>query len=460
MSTAQTDTIVAIATPPGRSGIGIVRLSGHNSLPILRSLVGSQSFDPRPNVLTLRNIFDPENGDVIDQALVCYFKKPHSFTGEDVVEIHAHGSPILLRAIVDASLHLDARMAEPGEFSLRSVANGRMQLSEAEAVRDLINAQTDEAVKQASRQMKGEVSKTLQPLKDELLRIIVRFESALEFVEDDLEPVAQHEISTALASVEVACARLTQTFSRGHLLNDGIRVTLLGRPNVGKSSLFNCLLGRARAIVTEIPGTTRDAIAESISIDGVPIILTDTAGLRVAVDQIEAIGVDRTKREAADSDLLIVVIDGSSELTSEDHSVLLEVADTQHLVAINKSDMPSFVDTRLDSFTVNRELCSVVPVSAKTGDGIEALRAGIIQRFTSGVFDAQGLLITNARHYDLLVRTIESIRSAQDAMRAHASEEVVLIDLHNALGFLGEITGETTSDEILGQIFSTFCIGK
>ena len=460
MSIAQTDTIVALATPPGRSGIGIVRLSGAASLPILRKLMASQSFEPEANVLNLRSIFDPENGEVLDQAMVCYFKAPHSFTGEDVVEIHCHGSPILLRAVIDASLKLHARMADPGEFSLRAVANSRMNLSEAEAVRDLIDAHTDAALKQATRQLKGEISNTLQPLKKELLKIIVRFESSLEFVEDDLPVLEQEAVIESLREIRSKCEELASTFRRGQLLRDGIRVTLVGRPNAGKSCLFNSLLRRRRAIVTDIPGTTRDTITESIAIAGVPVVLTDTAGLRTAEDQIESFGVDRTKREAADSDLLILVIDGSEELSTDDQIALREVTATRYVVALNKADLPSFSITRAASLPSNGTSASVVPVSAKTNDGVDALRAAIIQPFTVGKDATEGLLITNARHHDLLMRTRDALKASEDSLSAHAGEEIVLLDLYNALNYLGEITGETTSDEILGQIFSTFCIGK
>jgi tRNA modification GTPase len=460
MSSVEADTIVALATPPGRSGIGVVRMSGPQSLEILRHMVRSQTFDPQPNLLTLHSLFDTENGDVLDQAMVCYFKQPHSFTGEDVVEMHCHGSPVLLRAVVDAALKLNARMADPGEFSLRAVSNGKMNLSEAEAIRDLIEAHTDAGLKQATRQLTGEVSNTLQPLKDDLLKVIVRLESSLEFVEDDLPPVEQNEIITSLRTVRIECDRLAETFSRGRLLRDGLRVTFLGRPNAGKSSLFNRLLGHGRSIVTDIPGTTRDIITESIGIESIPILLTDTAGIRDVTDQIESMGVDRTKREAADSDLVILVIDGSEELREEDHAAMSEVSRSRYVIALNKSDAPTFSITRSESLSTNGNSSPIVAVSAKTGDGIEALRTAIIQPYMNGIAASGGLLIMNARHHDLLVRVSAAVQQSEDSLEARASEEIVLVGLHNALRYLGEITGETTSDEILGQIFSTFCIGK
>jgi tRNA modification GTPase len=457
----QTDSIVALSTPPGRSGIGIIRISGPDSLRILRTLIASESFNPQPNLLTLRSLIDPFTGETLDQVLLCFFKGPHSFTGEDLVELHCHGSPVLLRAIIDILLKLDTRLADPGEFSLRAVNNGRMQLTEAEAIRDLIEAQTDAALRQATRQLKGEISHTLQPAKEELLRVIVRLESSLEFVEEDLPTIEYDEIIRSLHEITKELSRLAHTFSRGKLLHDGLKVAFIGRPNVGKSSLFNRLLGRGRAIVTEIPGTTRDVITESIGLKGVPVLLIDTAGIRASTDEIELIGVDRTMREAADADLLIVVIDGSQPLCDEDRVVLKEAENKLHVVAVNKSDLSAFSVERL-----NGEICApqnplaILPVSAKTEMGLEGLRAAILKPFDNGTALDEGLLITNARHHDLLLRTVDAIDSSKRLLSERASEELILVGLHNALHHLGEITGETTTNEILGQIFSTFCIGK
>ena len=456
------DSIVALSTPPGRSGIGVIRLSGPHSLSILRKILNDDEFNPTPNSLSLQSLFDPASGDLLDEALICFFKGPHSFTGEDVVEFHCHGSPVLLRAVIDIILNLDARLADPGEFSLRAVMNGRMQLTEAEGVRDLINAQTDDAARQATRQLKGEISHRLQPAKDDLLKIIVRLESSLEFVEDDLPAVEQVQIEQALKKLRDNLKALAETFSRGRLLHDGLRVALVGRPNVGKSSLFNSLLGHGRAIVTEIPGTTRDTIAEPIGIHGVPISLTDTAGIREASDRIESIGIDRSRRAAADADLLIVVLDGSEPLTTDDRDLLADVADKLHILAVNKRDLQTFsLPAPIESENpsgVTR--VASLSVSALTEEGLDDLRAAILKPFENGNAAIDGLLITNARHHDLLLRSVAAIESSEELVRARASEELILIGLHNALRYLGEITGETTTDDILGKIFATFCIGK
>jgi tRNA modification GTPase len=426
----------------------------------MRALVGSDDFNPLPNLMTLRNLIDPNTRTTLDQALVCYFKSPRSFTGEDVVEFHCHGSPLLLRAIIDATLALGARMATPGEFTLRAVTHGRMNLSEAEAIRDLIEAQTDNALRQATRQMKGELSHALQPLKDELLKIIVRLESSLEFVEDDL-PITEHDqLLSSLSEVEARFEEMAATFQRGRFLREGLRVTLVGRPNAGKSSLFNSLLGRNRAIVHEVPGTTRDVITESIGMAGIPLALTDTAGLRVSSDHVEALGVDRTKREAADSDLLIIVIDGSQPLTDNDRNALIEASDHRHVVALNKNDLETFSPARLADEPLIGRASAIVSCSAKTGAGLDDLQASVLAQFTHGAMNGEDLLITNARHQDLLQRAHDAVSSSASLLQKRASEELVLVGLHRALRYLGQITGETTPDEMLGEIFSTFCIGK
>ena len=453
-----TDTIAALSTPPGRGAIGVVRVSGPDAIRILRRMTrGEKSqLKPTPNCMTLHGITDPFTGTPLDQALVCYFEAPHSFTGEDVVEFHCHGSPVLLRRVLDTILRLDVRLANPGEFSLRAVMNGRMQLTEAEAIRDLIDAHTDAAAQQATRQLSGEISHRLQPAKEQLLKIIVRLESSLEFVEDDLPQFELAEMQRALATLRSDLRSLAETFARGRLLHEGLKVALVGRPNAGKSSLFNCLLGHERAIVTEVPGTTRDTISEPIGLEGIPVTLIDTAGMRVTADQVESIGVDRTRRAAADADLLILVIDGSQPLTDEDQLVLSDAIAKRHVIAINKSDLPSFSSDRIypDAGV------SAVAVSALTEEGLAELRATIIKPFVNGNSAAEGLMITNVRHHDLLLRTIDAIAESETLVAQGASEEIILVGLHNALKFLGEITGDTTTEQILGQIFSTFCIGK
>ena len=448
------DTIVAVATSPGRSALGVIRLSGPQSLKILRALLHDELFTPEPRRVFLKQI-TRESGEPLETSLVTYFEAPHSFTGEDMIEVSCHGSPVILRRILDLTQSLGARLAEPGEFTLRACKNGKMNLSQAEAIRDLINARTEAAAVQAARQLNGELATALQPAKEILIRIIVRLESALEFVEDDLPQVQKEQIENDLNAVLRIVDGLALTFATGRALREGVKVTIVGRPNVGKSSLFNRLVGLDRAIVTEIAGTTRDSISENISLRGIPISLIDTAGIRVANERIEAIGVERTHQAMADSDLIVVVVDGSTKLSAEDLEIVNQATRAKHVVAINKCDLAieHGVEEQLGQSLK-------VPLSALTGEGLEELTAAILSPF--GIVDSEtvGLLITDSRHHDLLSRTQHSLHESIQLLRESASEEIVLVGLHSALQFLGEITGETTTEDILTEIFSTFCIGK
>jgi tRNA modification GTPase len=454
----ETDTIVALATPPGRSGIGVIRLSGTRSLEIVRELIQDKDFQAESHRVVLKNLHDPTTGEVLDQALLTYFKLPHSFTGEDVVELSCHGSPVLLRYLIDLILSFDARLAGPGEFTLRALSNGRLNLSQAEAIRDLINAQTRAAAQQATRQLGGELSARLQPIKNTLLDIIVPLESSLEFVEDDLPEISINQIKTRLSDLIKKVEELASTFNAGRLLRDGLKVTLIGRPNVGKSSLFNSLLALDRAIVTAIPGTTRDSLSEMINLEGVPVLLTDTAGLRNSTDEVENLGVERTRRAIADADLVIIVLDGSQPIVQEDKDVFNEIAESDYLIAFNKSDLNSFKRVGLGDST--NPPIATVSVSAKTGAGLDALRAAILEPFATFDINDTGLLVTDARHFDLLQRTQSALSSSLGLLDQRASEEIVLVGLYDSLRFVGEITGETTPDDVLTQIFATFCIGK
>ncbi|MFN2454619.1 MAG: tRNA uridine-5-carboxymethylaminomethyl(34) synthesis GTPase MnmE [Pyrinomonadaceae bacterium] len=452
------DTIIALSTPQGRSAIGVIRLSGSHALEIARTLLADAGFAPDANHASLRKLLDPDTKEVLDHALITYFKAPRSFTGEDVIELSCHGSPAILRWVIDIALRLDARLAEPGEFTLRALANGRVSLSQAEAVRDLIDAQTNAAVRQATRQLGGELSLRLQPFKDKLLEIIVPLESSLEFVEDDLPEVRSRQIISQLSDLVHDIEKLSATYRAGHLLREGLKVTLVGRPNVGKSSIFNTLLLNDRAIVAATPGTTRDSISESINIEGIPVLLTDTAGVRESTDEVESLGVGRTRQAMIDADLNVIVLDGSQPCTTKDLDVIKEVVDLPHIIAFNKSDIGSFAN--------NTQVClcdkkhDPLVVSAKTGEGFDALRTALISPFITGINQDTGLLITDARHFDLLRRTQTALSSSIGLLEQRASEELILVWLYNALRLLGEITGETTPEDVLTQIFATFCIGK
>jgi tRNA modification GTPase len=451
------DTIVALSTPPGRGGIGVIRLSGPASLDYTRNLLSKTDFSPEPNRATLKTLRHPDSGHDLDQALVTYFKSPRSFTGEDVVELSCHGSPVLLLEVVDLLLKLGARAADPGEFTLRALSNGRLNLSQAEAVRDLIEARTNAAARQAARQLGGELSSRLKPIKDSLLEIIVRLESSLEFVEDDLPDVALENLRLQLGDLIHNLETLSRSFSSGRLLKDGLKVTLVGRPNVGKSSVFNRLLAFNRAIVTDIPGTTRDSLSELLNLEGVPVLLTDTAGVRSAEDPIERLGIERTRQAMADADLIVAVIDGSQPLTSEDESLIAELPARDHIIAINKSDLTQFAAVKIN---VAAQGIKSIPISAKSGAGLDELRDAILNPFTACGLNDTDFLITNARHADLLRRAADSLHASQTTIDEGATEDLILVGLYDSLQFLGKITGETTSEDVLSQIFATFCIGK
>ena len=450
------DTIVAISTPPGKGGIGVIRLSGADSLCLAMSLSQDIKFSLEPNRVVLKNIYDPESSQQLDQCLISYFKAPYSFTGEDVVELSCHGSPVLLLNVLDTLLRLGARAAGPGEFTMRAVSNGKLNLSQAEAIRDLIEAQTKGALRQAARQLNGELSRRLQPVKDVLIRIIVQLESSLEFVEDDLPQIGYDKICYQLSSLINELSNLTNTFRLGNALKNGLRVTLVGRPNVGKSSLFNKLLSYDRAIVTPVPGTTRDSLTETVTINDIPIVLTDTAGIHYSSDLVEAMGIEKTRQALADADLVVLVCDGTQLLTKEDKDVFSEVSSANYLVVLNKSDLESFSMLNINNDFFVRAL----PVSAKTGEGLDNLRSSIIASYTFKDLDSNSFLITNARHFELLGRSAIAMHSSMNLINQNANEDLILIGLYDTLHFLGEITGETTTEDILSDIFSTFCIGK
>ena len=445
-------TIVAVSTPRGRGALAVIRLSGPEAIAIARRMSGLEEVDPRRALLV--RLKRPSDNEILDQALLTCFPTPHSLTGEDVVEISCHGSPAIVRNIIDTTLELGAVLAGPGEFTLRALSNGKINLAQAEAIRDLIAAQTDAAVRQASRQLDGELSTALAPFKEKLVEVIVLLESAVEFVEEDIPAVRADEIERELASVAAGIGKLSESYSAGRLLQEGIRVAITGRPNVGKSSLFNSLVERERAIVTDIPGTTRDTLSETIDLEGIPVILTDTAGLRETTEHIETLGIERTRRAMSDSDLVLVVLDGSIEPGPADRDLLEQTSGARRLIVMNKSDLPSFNDA-----ACCREL-EAINVSARTGEGLPSLRNAILATLNSKGMDDGSLLITNARHYDLLCSAQREIEVARTALRDRHSEELVLAPLHNALRLLGQVTGETTTEDILSEIFATFCIGK
>jgi tRNA modification GTPase len=474
------DTIVAIATPPGRGGIGVVRLAGPRAReiagPMLRlrhdlepgravfgeliepcgSWVSSLQFPVSGAANTGNWKLETGNSVRIDEVVVTYFAKPHSYTTDDIVEIAAHGSPVVLRHIVELCLAAGARLAEPGEFTMRAFLNGRIDLTQAEAVRDLIDSQTLYQAKIAAQQLEGALSKRLQPVKKKLVELIAVLEAGIDFAEDDVSVLPDPAILERIAAVRQPLAQLAATFAYGKIVHLGLTLAIVGRPNVGKSSLFNRLVERERAIVTATPGTTRDLVSETVAIGGIPIQLVDTAGIRQALDEAESIGIRKSLEALADADLVLVVLDASQPPTSEDDELLRHAESRPTIVVENKCDLGSS-----GQWSVVSGQSSVLRASALTGEGIAELRAEIL-RHIGGETGAQAEagFLTNVRHQGLVQDSLAALDAATGAVTAKVPHEMLLLDLYSALRPLDAITGSTTTDDILNLIFSTFCIGK
>ena len=443
------DTIVAIATPAGRGGIGVVRISGPSAPQIGAGLVGIDT-TLRPRHATFARA-------QADQVVVIHFPAPQSYTGEHVVEISAHGSPVVLRQIVESAMTAGARLAEPGEFTLRAFLNGRIDLVQAEAVADLIDAVTPLQARAAFDQLEGTLTRRISAIDAELFDLIARLEASLDFPDEGYHFVEAGEAGGALASIEAKLSALVCEARRGRLIREGARVAIAGRPNVGKSSLFNALLRTSRAIVTPVPGTTRDLLTETADVDGIRLELVDTAGLRDTDDQIEAEGVSRARGAWRTADLVLVVLDGSRPLEQPDFALLHETSGSPRLVLANKSDLaPAWSATDTGG--------PVAIVSATNGDGLDALRREIRAVLEGGSpAPRDPAAVTNVRHAALLDRARAGVRAALEALNAAGgpvAEEFVLTDLQDARAALEEVTGTRTSEDLLRHIFSRFCIGK
>jgi tRNA modification GTPase len=446
------DTIVAISTPPGLGGLGIVRLSGLEAQRIAASMLRFQAgFEWSTWTAALADLID-EKQDTVDKVIVTWFAAPRSYTAENVVEISCHGSAVVLRHCVDRALAAGARLANPGEFTLRAFLNGRIDLPQAEAVNDLIQATTLHQAKVAARQMEGGVARLLKPVKSQLLELIAVLEVGIDFAEDDVSVAADVELLRRISSIVVNLDQLTESFRYGKLVHDGLMLAIVGRPNVGKSSLFNALLQRDRAIVTALPGTTRDTVSDVAAIHGIPVRLVDTAGIRESRDLIEKLGIERSYQAMADADVTIVVLDLSLTFTAADRA-LLELAQSggPHLLVGNKCDLHRQMT----------EMEGLIPVSATEFTGIDTLRQRILEAVApAGDVGLQAGFITSLRHEGLLKESRRALLQASEAVRNRIPHEMLLLDCYSALHALDEMTGATTADDILNRIFSTFCIGK
>jgi tRNA modification GTPase len=445
------ETIVAAATPQGRSAIGIVRISGPDAFRIAKRHFQSKSaVEHRRQILgTWKDL----NGRTVDEVVSVFSLGPHSYTGEDVVEISTHGNPLIVNRVLEIIRDSGARLAHPGEFTLRAVANGKMDLMQAEAVRDFIDAQTEQQARTALRQIIGAGSRKIGPLKQDLVELIAYLEAGIDFAEDDVDVPDAASLAARITRLSGKLTELSETFGYGRVLMEGLRLVVLGKPNVGKSSLFNKLLSMDRAIVTEVPGTTRDVLTELLNLEGIPLRIMDTAGLRETADPVESIGVNKSLEMLADADLALVVLDGSENIDESDRAVLRHVTDLPKVLVVNKSDLPQVamfdvIDGR-----------PTVHVSAKTGAGIQDLR-NAIHEFLTARKTHEDFVLTSTRQYDSVVQSIGSLNAALGAASQGVPPEMILLDLYAALGALRELTGEVVTEDILDRIFSTFCIGK
>jgi tRNA modification GTPase len=397
----------------------------------------------------------PLGGGRIDEALVTWFQSPNSYTAEDVVEIGAHGSPVVLELLMRRALELGARLAEPGEFTQRAFLSGRLDLTQAEAVRDLIEAQTLTQARQAASQLGGALSRRVGPAKHALVELIALLEAGIDFAEDDVDVTPAAEIAGRIGDLTPALEALEASYGRGRIVHDGLTLAIVGRPNAGKSSLFNRLVERERAIVTATPGTTRDTVSERISLDGIPLELVDTAGLREGSEEAERLGIARSREALADAGLVLVVLDATQPLNEEEQRLLDSVQGRPAVVVLNKCDLPDAVSEHESALSQ----LETVRTSALTGEGIPALRERILALATGGAAEEPGML-TSLRHHRAILSTLEALQDATQANASVIPHEMILLDLYRALWALDSLTGQTTSDDILNLIFSTFCIGK
>jgi len=442
------DTIAAISTPPGEGGIGIVRLSGPEALSIGEKLFAGRL---QPRRLSYGHVVVPGSSEIVDEVLACYMPTPHTYTREDVVEIDCHGGIVPLRRILGLALAQGARLANPGEFTLRAFLNGRIDLAQAEAVLDIVRSRTEASLRLAEQGLQGRLSAAVKDIRSSLMSALAYLTARIDFPEDEIET---QDVSAPLSAALDELKSMIATADAGIVYRQGIRTAIVGRPNVGKSSLLNRLLRQDRSIVTPVPGTTRDTIEEVVNLAGVPFVLVDTAGIIHSRDVVESLGVERSRRAVEQADLVLLVVDASQPLTEADSEIADIVGDKTALVAANKSDLPRRAD-------VAGLRWGVVRTSALSGEGVDVLEARMFELALGGrVIASDALVVNNPRHKDALDRARHSLSQALSALGSGMPEDFVTIDLTAALNALGEITGETVRDDLLEAIFGNFCVGK
>ena len=455
------DTIAAVATAVGEGSVSIIRVSGEEALKIakkiFRGVRGKSIEDIKPYTMRYGSIIDNETDEKIDEVILSYMKGPKSFTAEDTIEINCHGGVIATKRVLDAVIKNGARLAEPGEFTKRAFLNGRIDLSQAEAVMDIINSKTEVSMKSALVQSEGKLSKEINELRNKLLEIIAHIEATVDYPADDLEEVTSEKTEVDVKVVIDEVNKLIESAEAGKIIRDGLSTVIVGKPNVGKSSLLNVLTRGNRAIVTDIPGTTRDIIEEYISLDGIPIRIIDTAGIRETEDVVEKIGVERSKEKIEEADLVILMLDASREIEEEDIEIIKYIKNKKYIVLLNKQDLPNAIN-KSDLEELNQEY--IIPISTKDELGINEIKNAIKELFFKGKINSSEVMVTNIRHKEALYRAKECLESTLCALKDTMAIDLASIDIRNAWSALGQINGETVEEDLIDKIFSEFCLGK
>lgn len=454
-------TIAAISTAPGVGGIGIIRLSGEGTFNVIEKIFVPKNKSKEIKGYTFKygNIINPKTNEILDEVLVSYFIKPLSYTMENMCEINSHGGNIVMQNILEVCLENGAELAEPGEFTKRAFLNGRIDLSQAESIIDIINSKTKKESKASLKQLEGFLSKKIKSIRKKIMDVMVDIEADIDYPEYDIEEVTEKKVENMLKSIEKELMSLKNTFDNGKIIKDGINVAIVGKPNAGKSSLLNALLKEERAIVSKYKGTTRDSIEELMNIDGIPIKIIDTAGIREASDEVEKIGIERAKEIADNADLLIAIFDISANIDEEDIEIIDLIKDKKAIIVLNKIDLIQDninIDSRISN--LNKK---IIKISALNKDGVEKISETIVEMFKINEINLDDeIIVTNTRHKNLINKAINSTENAQISLENKMPMDIVAIEIKNILEDLGEITGEDVSENIINEIFAKFCLGK